>query len=195
MSLTKVLKVVAMGMLRFGFPNNGPNNHVISQNYGPVLYDDGNHTIKNIDHADDSRALRSVLNNDLTYDPLIYSSNLAEAAQCGSVIQQVNGQKLNSIVSEAADANPNIEVTKGVQLHLNLPPVPLALNVPEDIRASIHHLDPMFNGNATIHYFIGENDGQPKIQREGFMINYNDDLETGGVIFLPKDSGFPNIPV
>ena len=25
------------------------------------------------------------------------------------------------------------------------------------------------------------------------MINYNDDLETGGVIFLPKDSGFPQI--
>ena len=112
MTLSKVLKVVVMGMLRFGFPNNGPNNHVISQNYGPVLGDDGNHVpLRTSDHADDSRALRSVLNNDLTYDPLIYSSNLAEAAQCGSVIQQVNGQKLNSIVSEVVDANPNIEVT------------------------------------------------------------------------------------
>ena len=99
MTLSKVLKVVVMGMLRYASPNNGSNNQFVSRNDGFVVGDGGNHVpFRPFDHADDSRVLRSVLKNDLTYEPLVNTGNLDRAAQCGSVIQQVNGQKLNSIV-------------------------------------------------------------------------------------------------
>ncbi|RAP25034.1 hypothetical protein DID73_00595 [Candidatus Marinamargulisbacteria bacterium SCGC AG-343-K17] len=141
----------------------------------------------------DSRALSALESRDLMYEPGVYSGNLDQAAQCGSKFVRVNQHGLSSIVETIAKDNPNIKPSNNFQLHPNLPPVSSALNITDNIRASIQELDPTFNVDATIHYNVADNDGQLTIQDQFFWIDYKDN-NTFGVIFMTKDGGVTGFP-